>query len=470
MTILGWTQDLGNALQKHQTVYCDDKGVHPLGYATRIWHWKDKYFHATRVAEIAKYLAGVLQHTSRRPRLEDVRKDPTVEVATRLKREIKKYNAWELEGSLKMMKELSAIALGIDSFVFDANPGFQQFAEKYVLNQYLIAHGNTLQVDLYTSGISLYRDGVNTSWTELKDEIDGWSIRNAPSQPWVYGDKGIQNRNMYDWKEFTTYKHDPNWNGGYAYQLCVWRKTPNNRDQGGHSWLEFYTPNGDMYSAGLYAGKKDWLDISWETLFEGASWTEWFSTLRKVVERIGRALMTQPAHVMSPDVSIYWPTGVYRFPPENITQEQFNTMKGTIENFRQEDLDPSKGLVFQAFNNSCLMWSKTVLGSAGIQLTQETGLPPSRVYFSKQTYSKIHSVYAMMPTPLKKISSVASTVFWNGVQWCLGANVYHSNFTAHQRSKVVISFNTISDFFREQLLHHPGAFIEEKVPEEQLTW
>lgn len=437
-------QQLDKALAQGETVCLGDDGhsVRSMGVLLSVWHWKDREFHEKRLDALAGAVAKVLA-AQERMALGVVHHDRAIQVGSALKKQMKEYKFMELGGAKSLTKEIAAIRLGICSRTLDANPGFQAFAEKYYLSQYLIHYDAHVKVAPETLEVSLKKDHEFTPWSQLKREIDAWPVRTTqPQQPWGYGEGGVQDKDMYGWRKLTHYKkEDPKkWNHQYVYQRCVCRN-PGSKWFGIHAWVRLYTPEGYIYSVGLYANAKQ----RWEALS---------------IQRLARLLSTQPAHLMSPDVSEAWPIEIRRI-SRVINKDDFDKIVAQIEQDKDDDLNPEKGLIFQQFNNSCTLWCKKLEALAGIVI--DSGEPAPRALIPTHIYNRIEAVYNRLPTFLQRICTRISILFWNTLQWLFGANIHHPNLTEHQRSSARRPFQSFSDFMSEEnyILNNPGSYFEQ---------
>lgn len=334
---------LHKTLQTNQpfTIQNDSSGnpvICPMGFVSRIQHKRDQVFHQERLGKIAAIIA---QHLKKLPR-----ENPSITLdnkpiqATRLFLKQAKNQDSRITNC---RSELLAYRLGIASSVFqtDLNQGFEQFATNPPLDRYLAAYNHILRVD--TRGeVLLRKDDEYIPWSQVKNKVIAPPRDPATNQPWFYGPNGIQNANMFEWTELKPYKkEDPaEWDHKYLFVFCCCCGSKHPNFMGDHSWIEFKTPTGDVYSVGLYRAYK-----------------------HDPKQNKDNPLRVQKGYLQQPDVSRFWPdTEIHEIPFE-ITEEKFLEMKQTIEADKKAD-----NLVFQLIGKNCTQYTESIARIAGIEL------------------------------------------------------------------------------------------------------
>jgi hypothetical protein len=457
--------DLEKAFARGKTVCIVEKNgvatVKTLSLTKRIWHWRDRAFHSKRLDKIACEVAKVLSVKERLP-LADVHDDSTVKLARRLKKQIaenaknglkgskeevnKKLDARlkTMKGTQELIKEFAAIHLGIKSEIFDANKGFQSFAEKTHLSQYLLVYGHNVSLD--DAKVLLRKEGKLAPWSQLQEEIKAWAPnKNKPKMPWIYGQEGIQNKDMYDWTTLEPYKiEDPAaWNYKYVFEFCLC-KNPDSELVGNNSWIRLKTPTGQIYSVGLYAPDKQGLKNTG-------------------IKDLPYILSYKPGNIMSPELSEFWDFEIRRSAHE-ITEKQFCAMKKSIEDEKQIERD--RGLIYHQYNTNCVQWCTKIAAIGGIKF--QTGESTPKTLLPKKAYSKFAAAFEKMPRIIQKICNFVTTFFVNIWQYILGANRTHKVLNKHQIScaKEKKHFKSWKDFFEysKSEMHHPSQFFYKLKP------
>ncbi|MDB6081156.1 MAG: hypothetical protein JWO53_428, partial [Chlamydiia bacterium] len=253
-----------------------------------------------------------------------------------------------------------------------------------------------------------------------------------PLQRWMYGSKGLQNKNMYEWSELQPYKKgDPaTWDHQYIFEYCVCC-TDNPNKTGDHTWIRLKTPEGDIYSVGLYRpSKRDWRD------------------------NYKFPLRLKKGYLMQPDVSEFWPTDIFKIPVA-ITKEHFLQMKKMLETDKRNDK-----LVFQLFHRNCTLYVAKIAAIAHIKL------PTAKLAWHFLTPSlvekKIEKIALYLPEIVVKIVRVVVGVFLNFFLLALGATIVDAAvFEKNNQQEPHIK--NLSDFFdyRKTELNHPNILGKE---------
>lgn len=285
-------------------------------------------------------------------------------------------------------RELLAYTLGINRQTLEIpiNEGFEAFASSPPLHRYLAAYGDEVKVS-ETGEIQLRKGDTHLPWSRLKNEVVIPKRDPVTNQPWLYGPKGIQNKNMFEWTTLEPYKReDPaKWDHKLLFVLCCCC-TPNHPNfMGDHTWLEFWLPNGDIISVGLYRGYK-----------------------HDPKQNSQAPLRVQKGYLMQPDVSRFWPNTQIHEIPFEITQEQFALMKQTIEWNKQKD-----NLAFQLMGKNCTEYALNIGKIAGIQVPTERPFWEllSKRYIPRPVLNGIKKVSSILPQEINSLCARITT-FW----------------------------------------------------------
>lgn len=439
------TTELFPLLLKNQTATIE-QGKDGLWHAkkvnwfSRLIHIKDSKYHNERNGRIAAVLAKQLFEQPRLP-MDAVEKNPKADVARRFLRELRGQK--NPDPRIKeCRKEYLAIKLSLESTVLDANPGFQEYAQECFLERYLLGYGHSLKINPQDNKIEILIDGSYKPWSEAYLQFKAMPPpQEGPRQPWLYGPKGVQKLDMYDWKELKPFKqgNPADWGNQYVFEFCICCSTTP-RFTGDHSWIRLKTPTGDIYSVGLYRpGKPDW--------------THNFRQPFRVKEGL----------LMQPDVSEFWPCDLYTIPVA-ITEEQFLKMKHTIEKDKQDN-----DQVFQLFQKNCMLYCHKIAALGDIRLpTTEIAL---RMITPLKTQQKAEEVMNKSPL-LKKIFIHTQAFFINLTQVLLGASKVDAKVSAkHPGQKIKPHIQSIFDIFKisKSELNHPFT-LGQKTRKRIMNW
>lgn len=209
---------------------------------------------------------------------------------------------------------------------------------------------------------------------------------------------------------------------------------------GDHTWLNLKTPDGKIYSTGLYRqGKKEWFD------------------------NIKIPLRVKKGYYMSPDMSEFWPGPIQRIPVE-ITKDDFDVIKKSIE----EDKVNEEECVFQIFNGNCTEWVNSKAALIGIKL------PTSIHYLRNITPIPLQKVGEViincLPDIVLKICMFVVTFFTNLLQVCLGAFLV-DNEVKEKGISVKCHISSFWDMFnQEKLYFHPPRHLGLDIKKEIEEW
>jgi len=335
----------------------------------------------------------------------------------------------------ELKRELLAAKLKIEATLFDTNPGFEQFARENYLHRYLLHYGHTIHVD-NEKKISLGPNGSLRRWEEIQKESTPTSTK-SPSLPWRYGQNGIQQKDLYNWEILEPYTwEDPSiWNKQYIFEFCV---CCGDRPHfvGDHSWLRLKTPEGDVYSVGLYRPQKG-----------------------KCTDSLHLPLRTKKGYLMSPDVSEFEPYEIRRIEVA-ITKEQFLAIKKRLEKDKKED-----NLLFKLFGGNCTMYTAALAKEIfGVEFETASSIP--KAWLPPKVFYCINTPFSYLPRPVQKVITVIRIVFTNTMLFLFGAGIVDK--AVKGTSPHIKSFRDLFDNEKCQL-HHPHV-VGTRLRDSILAW
>jgi hypothetical protein len=387
-----------------------------------------KSFRDDQLGRKAEQMALKLKDTERLP-VWEAQDSPLVLSGRRFFKQLPKTHDPRIEAC---RKELLALKLGVSSEVFDHNSGFQDFAEKSHLERYLNEYHQPLLVGPEKK-ISILQDGRYVSWEAAHDAICRFpKAKESPTLPWVYGPKGVQYEDAYNWSRLKPYKYDDpeKWGRRYVFELAVCCGD-NPHKTGDHGWLRLRTPEGEVYSAGLYRPQKRGLSDNWKTPF-----------------RIKRGIL------MGPDLSDFWPDEI-RTLRVGITKEQFHTMVQIIEKEKAQD-----ALIFQLFQSNCVLWAAHVAREAGVEIPVGA-CSVIRLFMPRFLASLLNKVPETVVRVAERITALVVNLF----QLMLGAGIVDRDVIAHGGANIrphIASWREVFDP-KKMILHHPSTFGNETI-------
>lgn len=425
-------REIESALHRNQTITVEslpDRSIHikPLGILSRLWHWRDSRFHEERYSGLASLVAKVIA-SQQRQSIAAASKDIHLKQARNILKNLRMHTRTLAIENLK--KEITAAKLGITASALDRNPGLQAFAEMHHLERYLLIYNDSVQVDSTTQQVSLKKNGQFHSWESLSEDMKTWPKQTrSPQWAWVYGQDGVHNRDLYDWTELKPFiKGNPaEWNHQYVFEFCACFN-PDSVKNGNHSWLRLKTPEGDIYSVGLYRPGK------------ASLW-----------DNVKMPLRIKPGYLMQPDVSEFWDFSISTV-DFAITKEDFLKIKATIEADKKNE-----DLVFQIFNNNCLLYSKKLAEIAGVDLP--TAEPICHLFVSPSLQCTVSTFIEKLPTCIQKICKIVAAFFLNVAQMFLGACRIDQDLNEQQRRRAVPHLQTMWDLcdINKIYLNHPNT-------------
>lgn len=397
----------------------------------RFFFWKDRDYHLKRIGQIAKVLNQEIRDLPRM-KISAAVKDDSLKVARKFLRSLNPQQLSEPHVS-DCCRQLLAAKLGVEVGVFSANPEFEEFALKSHLERYLSDYDHEIRVNPENQQISLMFEGKYQTWEVIKDQINLLPLpeKNHPDNPrqmWLYGQNGVQKRDMYAWTKLTPYKVvKPDWGNRYLFEFTVCCN-PSFGLNGDHSWLELKTPQGEIYSVGLYRPGKT-----------------------RSIDTFHTPLRVKKGYLMSPDVSVWWPTPIHRIPVE-ITKEQFKKIKTSIESDKMNE----ENRHFQLFNGNCQEYVNEKAKIAGIDLKTSTFVLRN---ITPIKWQKIYDkTMRYLPKLVHKIFYISATIFLNILHWILGGSIVDKDLKV-KGVEVKPLIRSFRDLFNPQKLYfHPPRY------------
>lgn len=407
-----------------------------------------KDYQEERLCQIADEVTQSLQKEARQ-KIAEADRNPTI-ISARKFLKIKRKDA----RFDKCRKELTAAKLGIESEVLDRNPGFREFAEKNYIERYLMAYGDQLSID-QEKNVSIRSGGKLVKWDEMrrqqqqeqkevkqKQELPELSA--MPKQPWVYGMEGLQEKDMYNWRELAPFKkEDPkNWGGRYVFEFCV-ICADSLQKTGSHSWIRLKTPEGDVYSVGLYRPGK-----------------------QGVLDNFNFPLRIKPGYLMQPDVSEFWPTDtmdIYTIEVE-ISKQNFEKMKTTLE---EDKINENQ--TFHPLQSNCVIFTKRIAKIGEIELP--TSVSIFRLLTPKFLEPVVDAINNILPDVVRKVCKIVITFLSNLLQLALGSGKIDSAIAKRNDpliTPLITSFWDLCDADKA-VMHHPNT-LGHKVRRWVLKW
>ncbi len=418
--------------------------IEPLPFWHRLLHCHDHAYHQRRIDYIAKGLFETLGKVPQLP-LKDAMKHPALSASRKFLRGIDFSKEQPLMVNA-CSRQLLAAKLGLSLKIFLKNPGFEQFAFKSHLERYLMDYNHEIRVNPDTLEISLLCEGVYTTWPKIEVNLARWqqASNDVPEYPrltWSYGTQGVQRKDLYAWSRLEPYKvletHD--WGNRYLFEFCACCGDSVQLN-GDHSWLELKTPQGEIYSVGLYRPGK-------------------MSSL----ETYQFPMRVKKGYLMAPDVSIWWPTSIYRIPVE-ISKDQFEEIKSSIEHDKKNE----DACCFQLFNGNCQEYVNSKAALAGIRLP--TGHNVLRHITPISLQNGADWLLSHLPALAQRICHCAAAFLINTVQWALGAMMIDKSLRG-KNIRIKTHLSTFRDFFDpDKLLYHPPRHLALVVKKEIDEW
>lgn len=380
-----------------------------------------------RLDNVIKSLRETL-HQTKYSSMAEAEASIAVESAKELFKQLKRKND-SPEELLSLEKQLLASRLAISLEAIEANSGFYEFASKHYLYHYMGAYGDLLREDSETHEIEIKCEGVFKKWSDLKTLVESikQNERDKPKQPWVYGPKGLQNRDLYDWSKLEPFKQgDPkNWGEQWIFELCACSEK-NPRKNLDHSWIRLYTPTGEIYSVGLYRPQKEGNLGNLETPL-----------------RIKRGYLQQP------DLSEFYPCKVNGIKVK-IDQKSFENIVKKIESDKKGDKE-----TFHALDKNCTQYNNCVAKVAGLSINTKRRI--WRLIVGKEAEKNIDLLAAKLPQTLVELCERITALFTNLLLVLLGATEVDKQVVDEVGEKTHSYIKSFCELFdpEKASIHHP---------------
>ena len=356
-------------------------------------------------------------------------------------------NCKELQKNSLPLKELkiqlAAYKLGISKSNLESpnNQGFLEFASNPPLERYLAEFNHELKIAENGELLILHQNEY-ISWKKAKEITKTNPKDPTRFQIWNYGMTGVQNVNAFEFDTLTPYKkEDPKtWNCKYIFELCCCCDDKP-RFVGDHTWIRLKTPEGDIYSVGLYrplnVGKK----------------------IPPKLLRIRKGLLMQP------DISEFWPITIHRIPFE-ITKEQFLKMKAQIEEDKHQDKQ-----ILEAFGKNCTEYAEKIgaIAEINLPLAKPVWKLLTHKYASKKIVTTVEFLQPFVPSNLSFVCEKI-TSFWSSSALSLfGVRTVDDEVHIPNQISVKPKFNSFLDLFNSEKckMKHPHTVGHEI---ENLVW
>ncbi|ORX44826.1 hypothetical protein BCR36DRAFT_414798 [Piromyces finnis] len=265
-------------------------------------------------------------------------------------------------------------------------------------------------IDYYSSKYKLfsriYKEGINQDIYEAAEKF-------------IYYD--IHFNNQKD-----PYEHT--WGSHYLFEYCSWI-TSRPRFSGDHAWIRLKTPDGNVYSVGLYREEK-----------------------RHIYDQFVFPMRMKSCKYMSPDVSEFW-KGYYSTISVEITKEQFEKIKAKIEEYqRLAEYHP-----YQLLNANCASWASDIASIVDIHFPND--LPLSKILFNnvkvQNIGKKIFETKLMAPHFIFFNKALAFII--NTINLIFGAGMIDKKLKNKEQSKIEPFIKNIKDMFdpNKIIIIHP---------------
>jgi hypothetical protein len=330
--------------------------------------------------------------------------------------------------------DLLAVRLGIDVDYLKANREFAVFADRYKICNYLKVYGDLLKTEK-VNGQLIIKIRYENQYIDWKEAFKLSGVNTTPlpgAQAWKYDQTGLIDKDMFDWKSLRLFRKDnpEKWNHQYGIEICTCCDSLP-RTVGDHSWLRLYTPEGEIYSVGLYRPYKT-----------------------EASAKYNDPLRVQQGLLMSPDVSEFWDIDIQGLFTA-ITKEQFESLRKHIESDKSQD-----NILFQLFDYNCVAWINKILKPLNMVI-------PAKKHIFSIFFPRGHALYKKLPVCIQKIVKAVITFFFNIAQWTLaGARKIDATLTG-RKIKAEPHLRKCSDIFDSSKLYlnHPFYLGKSLMPE-----
>lgn len=337
-------------------------------------------------------------------------------------------------------RQLLALRLGINAGVFEANPGFEEFAKKGYLYNFLAAYKDRLQIDPATREVRVKYKKQMVKWSDVPEAIKVMPPKKFTYMPWKYGRNGLKNRNLYEWKEIKPfYIADPKeWDYRFVIGLCTTCVARPRTTAGDHSFLRLYDgETGRIYSVGLYRPDKG--------LEESP---------RKNPLRI------KPGYLML-DASEYWGEEIQEI-RVGITKDQFLAMKEQLERDKTREIKHTQSaikienpLIFQLMETNCTAYVAKIAALGNIKLPSQATF--FHILFPRKVMWIFDLAVTKAPAPIRKMIILWAAFIGNLIQVYFGARKVDSRISAEAIARPAIQ--TWGDMFNIEKIKNYSPFI-----------
>jgi hypothetical protein len=384
----------------------------------------------SKMTQLAESIAATLEQRPRQSNIAEALNNPAALAARTLLKNIHKSQNKDPR-IIECRKQLLAFKFGLSATILDleVNQGFQAFASMPPLERYLMEYGHSLRVDYCNHEIKILSSGEYQGWSKLKNTLKPPQDEKGPVERLIYGIQGVQFTNAYDWTELKPYKRDnpADWNHQYIFEFCTC-SVNSPRKTGDHTWIRLKTPEGDVYSIGLYRQGK----------------------MGRKSENIIFPFRIKKGYMMSPDISEFYPTPIQKTPIA-ITKEQFLEMKRVIEEDKKNDQ-----LTFQLFHGNCTLYATKIAKIGNIILPTKKSV--WRLITPKCLEPVANAILKILPSIVKRVVNLVGSVIINLVQCLLGATKVDP-LVLKDHPKMRPHISSIRDIFDSSKaeLNHPNT-------------
>ncbi|MCB1112930.1 MAG: hypothetical protein KDK72_09785 [Chlamydiia bacterium] len=286
----------------------------------------------------------------------------------------------ETETINKCRKIYNAVRLGVTEQTLDASPGFENFATKYCLYNYLKTYNHTLQVDDASNEVWIRCNNEYIPWSQAKSVVSEHSALQQPSLRWVYGEEGLQDKDLYIWKVPDHFKSTEKTGTFFFFCACE----PEDKGLNGyHTWF-CIVYKGKIYSIGKYRPGKN-------------------------KDFINKPLRVQPGYIQSPDVSEFWGTTIYQSDWEKISEEGAEKVLKKIEEIKANEGD----FEFHNVNKNCVVFNNEMAELAGAKVRLEAKVHAWRVITPQWLQNGVDSIAKVAPCYIRLFAEKITTFVLN---------------------------------------------------------
>lgn len=419
-----------------ETIYCHlkqdkpfaikDNSITILGLYGKIKEYTSSQLHKERIERIATIFTDHLEKDVFSS-MEDVENNPKVKCVKKFLRNLKKKER-KYPTVQKLQKLLTAKRLLLPLEALEKNHSFYQFAKQHHLHHYLRHYEH--QLNYHEDTIQIMKEGEYKDWEEVS-EIANWKPipkNKQPTQPWVYGHKGLQKKDLYDWTELTPYKieKDHKWGNRWIFEVRTCNEESPQKT-GNHAWMRLKNPDGEIFSFGLYRPEK-----------------------AGIKDNFKAPLRIKKGHLMQPDYSDVYPCTIHSFEYE-IDEPLFNKIKDQVEKDKQSDVEH-----FHPIGMNCTRYVKKIAKIAGLKLKAKKKL--WRLITPSKLERVVDKIGNYTPSLIKKVSNYIMALFMNTLQVLLGATLNDKQIVKSSGEAVPPHIRLFSwDFFKpsKATINHP---------------